>query len=194
MNKIKILLVVLMVASIFILPRLLAGGSNLIKNLPSRATDVKSSLSLPQSLTIPSNSNFNLPVFIDVNTALNKQVQLILNFDRQMLTLTDITLKNPFDKTPVIREANHSGLIKFEADIPSSTGRVVLATLTFSPKQLGQTKVTLDNINSEITITSPTSTSTQISSQNNDLTDLNKDGKIDIYDRNLLLQKIGQSK
>ena len=78
MNKIKILLVVLIVAGIFILPRLLAGGSNLIKNLPSRATDVKSSLSLPQSLTIPSNSNFNLPVFIDVNTALNKQVQLIL--------------------------------------------------------------------------------------------------------------------
>jgi len=133
--------IVLMVVTVFLVPRLLNKFTKLPPIAP-RAAGTNASLALPVSSPIASTQDVSVPIIVNTDTNQIIGVDVMINFDRSVLTLVDInpvaatatTLKTfvpcvkdasgdcptgTFDKQTVINNANGNGtgtgLIQFGA-------------------------------------------------------------------------------
>lgn len=135
----------------------------------TKATGSNSSIDLPTSLSIPVNQTFTVPVMINNDNAEIIAADVILNFDKNYLQLSDITPNTagsgftvflPYDsshnfaKALIVQEANLTGKIQFSAlcylDGPCFQGlkqpltaQNPLALLQFKGIQSGNTSVNL---------------------------------------------------
>lgn len=155
-----IFIIIFLVILIFSLPKLLNLFFNNYKGSQLSASVSYPKICLyacpppsPAVLTQPPGQPFSIPVIVDTDTSNIVGADIIINFDKNYLTLTDITpsgaistsLKTftpvvpndptgAFDKTTVISDANNNGSIKFGAAAAawSNSGPTPTITLTSS--------------------------------------------------------------
>lgn len=153
--------ILFMALSIFYLPQFLASSIRYINRSPLSAGGANSRIYLPENLSHTGGSSFSVPINLDTDNASIQKVYIQLTFDRQKLFLISInpvamnntdlkffapaTSTQSFDTASVLRQANHTGIISFSASTASQgqpfNGSAILAVLTFTPKQYGQTNV-----------------------------------------------------
>ncbi len=232
-----ILLVFFMAVSVFFLPQFLSSTMTLINRSPLSAGGANSKITLPANLTVSGGSSFSVPVNIDTDNASIQKVDVVIHFDRQKLTLKDI---NPvasdntnlkvftpqdksglFDKTNVLKQANHRGSVSFSASSSPSqpfSGITILAILTFVPSQIGKTDVSfvftsgqigdtdflvdsthdiLASVTNLVVTVEATATSIyqpeKVQGSGGLVGDINSDGVVDKKDEQLLLQDFGKT-